>query len=278
METVRSMIADRVLFLGGNPKRTSVRIRCVQIAEYLGYDYRLNVQNLSVIPEGKDIFFCVKPNLLLEDLEKLAERGVVIWDIQDFRPPEEGVDWYVASSQSALQFVPTGKLARIIAQHHCNSTSVPNPAGLPRKPTWIGRPFWCPEFAPLDVAVIDSNQMHIEEVIAAYRTMGLGLNLRRRCEEAFEHIILNDGGKLLNCLAFGIPSISDREPAYLEYGDGCTLFCNTDLAECIERLQQDDQLYNELRERGLEQARRFHIQRIAEDFVNFLTEVTDCMI
>ena len=278
METVKSRIAKRVLFLGGSPKRASVRIRCVQIAEYLGYDYRLNVQDLSVLPEGKDIFFCVKPDLVAKDLEKLTDRGVVIWDIQDFRPPEDGVDWYVASSQSALQSVPSWKLARILAQHHCNFTNVPNPIGLPRIPTWIGRPFWCPEFAPIDVTVIDSNQMHIEEVVAAYRTMGLGLNLRRRCPEALDHIMLNDGGKLLNCLAFGIPSISDREPAYVEYGDGCTLFCNADLADCIERLQQDDRLYNDLREHGLELARRFHIQKIAEDFMKLFMEVSDCRI
>jgi hypothetical protein len=74
---------------------------------------------------------------------------------------------------------------------------------------------------------------------------------------------INSGIKLINCIGFGIPSISNDEPAYHEIGEDCTLF--TDLEHCADKvyqLQTDCQLYRAMRENCLHKASSFHISSI----------------
>ena len=60
-----------------------------------------------------------------------------------------------------------------------------------------------------------------------YRRIGIGLNLRRRACGYEQHVASNSGIKLINCCGFGIASVSEPEPAYLEIGDGCTIFTSS---------------------------------------------------
>ncbi len=249
-----------VVFLGGPLARASVRIRCLQIAEALGCEYRLDVSGLDGVPTGKRVFVCVKPELTEDDLGRLQHRGKVIWDVHDHMPPERHVDVYLACSQRAASAVETLGDVRVIPQHHCNFSGVPNPADLPRRPAWVGRPFWCPDFGDLGVNIHDSNVLGVEGVIAVYRRMGLALNVRRQRPESELHLALNDGGKLMNTMAFGIPSISSDEPAYHEFGEGCTVFAPlSGIPAAVSALQRNDKLYESIRNEGLERAKSFHI-------------------
>lgn len=266
-----SKLYSRVVFLGGSMARASVRIRCLQIAEALGCDYILDVSSAEQVPKNKDVFICVKPNFTEEDVLRLSKRGSVVWDIHDFMPPSEGVDLYIVGSRSTAEEISYLNPIKIIPQHHCNFSGIPNPLNGERKPAWIGRPFWCPKFVDLDVEIYNSNGLYMEEVITAYRRMGICLNVRRSCVEAEFHVRLNDGVKLINSMAFGIPSVSGNEPAYHEYGDGCTIFAEPDeIKEAIHKLQTDDILYNKIRLEGLIRSKEFHLKRILPLYRNLL--------
>lgn len=253
----------KIIFLGGSIKRASVRIRCMQIAEALGCDYMCNVNSIQNIKPTKRVFICIKPELSEDELCELSNRGIVIWDIQDEPPPIKNIYAYIASSKETIKNMPYKNKTYIIPQHHCNFTGFPNSPNLNRKPTWIGRPFWYPKIKEVEVDMYNSNILGLEEIISIYRNTGLILNMRRPCIERNNHIKLNDGGKLINSMAFGIPSISEKEPAYIEYGEDCTIFADlNDFPNYIKKLQCDDKLYLELRSNGIEKAKEFHINRI----------------
>lgn len=254
---------SKVVFLGGSIARASVRIRCLQIAEALGCDYLLDVSHIDQVPKDKQIFVCVKPNLSNVDLIELSQRGSVVWDVHDFLPPNEGIDLYIVGSKSTAEELCNLKPMHIIPQHHCNFSEIPNRPDRDRKPAWIGRPFWCPNFDGLDVDIYNANELHLEGVIATYRQIGICLNLRRQCSEAEFHVKINDGIKLLNCMAFGIPSVSSKEPAYFEHGENCTIFVEKhEIMDAVRSLQTDDILYNEIRVQCIEHSKQFHLKRI----------------
>ena len=262
------------VFLGGALKRASVRIRCLQVAEALGCEYILDVSSIEQVPKGKRLYFCVKPDLSEKDIVILSRRGTVVWDIHDFMPPKHGVSVYLACSRTTTEELGHLGTMKVIPQHHCNFMEIPNPPDKERRPAWIGRPFWCPEFDGFSVDVYNANELGIEGIIAAYRQMGLSLNVRRRCKEAEFHVRINDGGKLINCMAFGIPSVSDNEPAYHEYGHACTLFAEPqEVRDAVHTLQTDDKVYAELRSQGLEKARPFHLKRILPQYRELIQEL-----
>ena len=265
---------SRVVFLGGSMARASVRIRCIQISEALGCDYLLDVSDIEQVPKDKHVFVCVKPDFSKKDLTELSKRGAVVWDVHDFLPPSEGVDLYIVGSKTTAEELCYLRPMQIIPQHHCNFSEIPNRPDGVRKPAWIGRPFWCPDFDGLDVDVYNANKLHLEAVIAAYRHMGICLNVRRQCSEAEFHVRINDGIKLINCMAFGIPSVSSKEPAYCEYGEGCTIFVKkNDIMDAVRSLQTDDILYNEIRMQGLKHSKQFHLRRILPLYRNLLDDL-----
>jgi hypothetical protein len=265
------MKLGKVLFIGGSPKKfPSVQIRCGDIASRLGCDCVYSVKKAEELPPGYSAFICVKPRLGQEELIKLAKRGLVIWDIVDKSPPENGVSIYLASTKRAKQtFEHLGRI-EVIPHHHCNFDNIPNPQQL-RRPGWIGTLRWLPHIEGFDHDVYNVNQMTSVDVARAHRHIGIGLNLRAETFNTALHAEINTGIKLINCIGFGIPSISSDEPAYREIGGDCTIF--TDLrgsAQWVHELQNNDQIYLTIRNNCLIKASAFHISSILEMYKTLL--------
>jgi hypothetical protein len=80
------------------------------------------------------------------------------------------------------------------------------------------------------------------------------------------HIKINSGMKLINCLGFGLPSVSSPEPAYIEVAPECTLFCDgLDCMDAITTLQEPT-IYNEFRRKCLQRAPEFHINEVIHSY------------
>jgi hypothetical protein len=271
-----SSILQKVLFIGGRSHFPSVRVRCIEVAQSIGCDYLTDVDSIQDIPMGKEIFICVKPLFDKNVLEDLQKQGVVIWDIHDNYSPRNYIDYYLVSSQGAYQKFKSYGSIYIIPHHHCNFSGIPNPIKPRIKPTWIGSQEWLPEDLQVDVEFYNSKQMDSEAVIDAYRNSTILLNVRASrsitSESTSEHIKINPGVKLINSIGFGVPSLSNDEPAYREIGSDCTVFVkNEECKEWVLRLQQDDALYTRLRNNCILKAPDFSLPNIAKKYMEFLT-------
>ncbi len=277
---------SKVVFLGGDAARfASVQIRCVDLAQRLGCDFLLDAGTAAAIPDRYTVFVCVKPRLRAKELRQLARRGQVVWDIIDAFPPREDVAVYVASNSLTQELFDDYGRVEVIPHHHCNFEGRPNPPDL-RRPVWLGSRHWLPSLRGFAHDTHFIGGLTREDVVKIFRQTGIGLNLRgrkllraqaprpagklrwRRVRDQFDfHIAINSGIKLINCIGFGIPSISSDEPAYHEMGANCTIFSTLrDCPRWVRALQQDDDLYRELRRCCLRRARRFHIDGIAEKY------------
>ena len=248
----------------------------MDIASRLGCRHALSLKSLDDIPRQYSIFVLVKSNIDQLDLEKLQKRGIVIWDVIDALPPKWGVDIYLTSSLNSQKSFSSYGRVEMIRHHHCNSTLQPNELRN-RNPVWIGGRHWCPHIPQLEFErhlVEGSSQ---EKIVQIMRTIGLCLNLRaerqhssaQHPEKLFTdfHISINPGVKLINCIGFGIPSISGDEPAYREIDNDCTIFSTAaDTAGWVGELQANDQLYNRLRNNCLKQSRDYHIDTIIKEY------------
>ena len=93
-----------ILFVGGAwPKLASVQIRCVDIAAYLGCDYKVNVKAISEIDARYRAVVFVKVRLSDEDLVELSRRAQVIWDIIDVNPPQLPPDTIFLASTNVVK-------------------------------------------------------------------------------------------------------------------------------------------------------------------------------
>ena len=290
------MNLKKVFFLGGDHFRPAVKVRCVDIATRLGCAIKTGVKYAAEVPEQYYVYVCVKPTLLEPgELHKLAKRGKVVWDVVDYFPPKADVEVYLTSTTLARDvYSYYGKVA-MIPHHHCNFEGTPNPLGT-RQPVWIGSSEWFPRLRGFEFPTYFSNHMSREEVVSIYRQMGIGLNLRgtsnlllnpptayglsnasasklrgtrKKMHDA--HLVLSSGIKLINCMGFGIPSISSDEPAYHDFGADCTIFTNIkNCAKWVRALQHDDDLYMDLRKKCLRKAGRFHIDAIIGKYKKLL--------
>jgi hypothetical protein len=85
------------------------------------------------------------------------------------------------------------------------------------------------------------------------------------------HLVVNSGIKLINCIGYGIPSISTDEPAYHEIGASCTIFSTLKKsAYWVRALQNDDALYNDLRHKCIRRSPKFHIASIAAKYKSLI--------
>jgi hypothetical protein len=206
----------------------------------------------------------------------LAKRGVVIWDIIDAMPPKDGVDLYLASTRSVQRNFRDFGRVEYLPHHHCNRSSTPN-SPRNRKPGWIGGRHWHPALQGFPYQKFYVEGMTQNQVVRTLRKIGIGLNFRneglwrdqRHPGKLYYdfHVALNSGIKLINCLGFGIPSISGDEPAYQEIGAGCTIFSSQqDCAHWVRELQSNNRLYERLRRECLRNAAAFHLDAIAEKY------------
>jgi hypothetical protein len=262
----------KVLFIGGDPRIFgSVEIRCQNIALRLGCDRLFSVRSLAEIPRNYSVFVCVKAGLKQEEIVQLGKRGLLIWDMVDDTPPKEGVQIYLASTQAAKQCLNSYGRVEIIPHHHCNIDGFPNSPEC-RRPGWVGQLHWCPKFKGFEYDKFSTAGMTSDQVAEKYRRIGIGLNLRAKNRPEYEsHIRMNTGIKLINCIGFGIPSISGEEPAYHEIGEQCTIFSNlSETGKWVRRLQTDTDLYLKIRQNCLDLAPQFHITEIVKKYRNLL--------
>jgi hypothetical protein len=257
----------KVLFIGGNPwTMPSVRIRCVDIALHLGCQHRLMVNSVDEIPNHYSAFVCVKPNFGTLNLGKLAQRGAVVWDIIDRPPPIKEIAIYLASTNTTQRHYQSLGRVELIPHHHCNKTSMPI---LPksRKLGWIGHRHWCPNDLGIEYNRYYVEDMTQQDVVKAHQKFGVGLNLRGLDKKSDFHIWINSGIKLINCIGFGLPSVSGDEPAYREFGGGCTIISSMqECAKQVHLLQSNDALYAEMRQNCIRVAPQFNIETIAEKY------------
>ena len=263
------MTSCEVIFIGGNPQRhASVRIRAVEIAEALNCRCSLGANWAHDIPEAR-AFVCVKPLFWPGQLAELGKRGKIIWDVVDNLPPREGVDVYLTSSGFARDLLREYGRTAMIPHRHRNFSGEPNHQGI-RRPCWIGSAYWRPALPGLDHDAYFTDHMTAQQVAEAHRRTGIGLNFRKPAASHDIHAALNSGIKLINCIGYGIPSVSADEPAYREFGAHCTIFAELeDCAKWVRELQNNDSLFNDLRQKCIERASLFHINTIAEHYRQF---------
>ncbi len=271
-----------VLFLGGRSKLASVQIRCVEVAKALGCDCRIHEPFAANIPDQYSAFVCVKSVLAPGELAQLAKRGTVIWDIIDSPPPQEHVSIYLASTTTTRELFASYGRCKVIPHYHCNLSGKPNPLPRTRRPAWIGSDYWKPHLEGFAFDSYDVKGMSRDDVIRAHRQIGIGLNFRNPRPPIFWknhqklryrfHVAINSGIKLINCVGFGIPSVSDQEPAYHEIGADCTIFASLKkCAKWVRALQNDDELYLDLRKKCLRRAAHYHFDTVIEKYRKFLT-------
>lgn len=262
---------ERVLFLGGERRLPSVRIRCEQVARALGCDFLLDSSPPTAIAAGKDVFILVKWR---GDRIALQRRGVVIWDVIDDLPPVDGVDAYLYSTEYAHEFLKPrvgNAPGHVIPHHHCNFERI-DAAG--DQVLWIGGIEWLPRFDATRIRVVDATGLDTGALAAAYRSARVVLNLRR-VERAGDvlHCRLASGIKLINAIGFGLPSLCSDEPAYRAIGPDCMLPADaTTMTETLDRLLGDAGLEQALRAHARARAERYHLDTIAARYAQLLGE------
>jgi hypothetical protein len=267
------MDLKHILFVGGNKDRLgSVKIRCEDIGRRLGCDCHFDAKLASDIPGGYRAYVCIKPNLSPEEIHKLSSRGLVIWDIID-HPPPSGLPWYIASTTVAARLFSTFGCVHIIPHQHCNYDKVYRPPGT-RETIWVGHSHWYPTLENIDHKTIFIDGLDRSANVDAYLQGDICLNIRRSRPELDFHLKVNPGIKLINCIGFGIPSLSSEEPAYKEVGADCTIFCSpSECANWLDRLKKDFALYGQLQKCCREKAQLFHISHIVAEYRHFLASI-----
>jgi hypothetical protein len=266
-----TMKIEEILFLGGPfPKFGSVGIRCLDIAKRLGCAFQLNIRTFDDIkePHKYKAFVCVRTRLTPDDLAKLSKTGFIIWDIIDSAPPEKDIQLYLASTNIVNRlYCHLGDIVTI-PHHHCNFEGQLSAHGCD-KLGWIGNLHWYPSLNGLPHGKYDVKGLSRYEIAELYRKIGLGLNIRTVCLDTDWHIKINSGIKLINCIGFGIPSISAIEPPYLEIGEGCTLFTSgSDLHSLVLELQSNHLLYEKLRNECIRRAKSYDITIIVQKYAS----------
>jgi len=284
------MNLSKVIFIGNARGFASGQIRCVDIATRLGCDYTLGGFSVPELTERYTVFVCVKSALGRDDRTLIARKGMVVWDVIDALPPRENVAVYLVSTTTARErFARFGRV-EVIPHHHCNFDNPPNPPTL-RRPVWLGARHWLPPLPGVEFDAYYVEELTQEKIIEIFRQTGIGLNLRlaraptyrnrvaprlalkpeivKRIEKGILdfHLAVNSGIKLINNIGFGTPSVSSDEPAYREIGPECTIFSSpNNCAEAVRALQNDNDLYNELRGNCLRRAPEFHVDAIVRKY------------
>jgi len=262
------MNLDDIAFVTGDPAtRGSVIIRSCEIASRLEMAEFANVHEPSVIPPNYQAFVFVRSEVSEYELSLFHKRGMVIWDVIDDLPPKKNVDVYLFSTEHARNFAKVDGRTEVIPHPHCNVSRAMNPDRT-NPVQWIGNRDWIVRMPGVEVVTGWPNNFRVAE---NYRRAGILANYRKHTLVSETHVPLNSGIKLINCIGFGIPSVSDAEPAYMEYGEGCAVFCKIEEApEQIERLKKDAGLRKQLRDNCAKKAEGFHIHAICARYKRFL--------
>ena len=271
---------EDVLFVAGDVNRlASIKIRCRDIAERLNARCFYGAHNPRQVPSGFKAYICVKPTFGPEGAEDLAKKGAVIWDILDDHPPATRMTAYIASTYGAAKiFDHLGSVA-VIHHHHCNIEGG-GCCGDSSKVGYVGSSHWYPRLDKIKHLVYRIDGWERAEVASAYRQLGIAVNLRNLSGTFSNfltsphdvvpitdlHVKINSGMKLINCLGFGLPSISANEPAYHEIAPECTIFSDLHTYDKALDLLCDPCVYNRMRARCLEIAPKYHLSEIVKKY------------
>lgn len=264
------MNLNDVCFVGGSEGLSSVKIRCVEIANRLGCKYICDVRSFKQIPVGYKAYFLVKAVLSEEEVFELSKNAHVIWDVIDHFPPEiPSIHTLLVSTKMSGAIFSKKYRTHVIPHHHCNIGRTTNVDS--QRIVWIGNPRWRPVLTGIDCTYVDNPRMTRDEVEIAFRTMGIGLNLRADLPNVEIHLALNSGIKLINCIGFGVPSISALEPAYCEIDAGCTAFAtNADFCVVLDKVKNDIEFRMFLKRNCIATADQYHLDVIAGKYASFL--------
>ncbi len=259
-------LSQRVLFYAENCRSFygSARLRGLRPAEMLGakcvIGRKLNDDDLF----GRDIFVLIKSSISAH--AQLSNYGHVIWDVID-DPPPLGFKCLVSTKHTA-EYLKIKDYAVIPHPSASRASTVPLPKN--RDAYWIGTPKWKPSISSLHTTI---NSCHYSQadLDQVYRRAGILLNVRIDTAEAVMHSHLSSGIKLINSIAYGIPSITSNEPWLDEIGRECTLTGNVETE--ISRLKEDTNLYNDLREKCLAKQHLYSPSRIKALYESFLSSL-----
>lgn len=237
----------------------SVQIRCIQIARALGCRFVTEPATPEALPRDARVAVLVKSPFGPLELGHL----LTVWDIIDAAPPS-GAATYLASTRYALRTANVDGYT--IPHHHANLSD-----DIERDSTvagWIGTPDWYPtQLEQIPHVRTWTYGLDGEAVRAAYRDIGISVNLRRARPELATHLKYSSGIKLINAVGFGLPSISPDEPAYRELAPECTVFTTekTWVAD-LEQLQRDRVRREQLRAACARRADSFSLTRTVERY------------
>jgi hypothetical protein len=256
------------MFVTGHLGMGCVQVRAVQLARALGWPV---VHDLDLTEDkilAHDVFILVRPDIHPSELRRY---GTVIYDIVDFVPPKTGVDFYISTSRNASSYFPDLDI-RYVPQHHCNFSNIPNPMPETRKVVFLGAAEWRPTLPGIDFQFFDASIATVEKLDAMYRKTDIALNFRSpnsadSSQRYKQHIAINGGIKLVNCIGYGVPSVSSPEPSYLELGEDFTVFATHEQCkEAVDRLVGDDDLYRRIRTNCIRKAQECSLQAVAEKY------------
>jgi len=171
-----------------------------------------------------------------------------------------------------------------IPHHHCNYERIKRPDREVKTVGFIGCPGGygaLPETLEKDLAAIGlefkykvryKNRMEVSDFLqtidiqVCYRDfISIYKGNRVKMRQISRHIKLKNPLKLANGGSFGIPTIAYPEPNYKNDFDGCFAEAHKpeDIIIQCKRLKEDSAYYNDIANKAMERAERFHIENIA---------------
>jgi hypothetical protein len=246
-------------------------------------DCLFNADDPARVPSGYKAYLCVKPDFGAAGAEVLSKRRPVIWDILDDAPPASGIAAYITSTLAAAKHFGYLSNITVIPHHHCNLERLPS-CGDPTRVCYIGSRHWYPALSDVQHTPYIVDGWTREQVACAYRNTGISINLRNTSGALDQfltsakdikpdtqlHVKINSGMKLINCIGFGLPSVSADEPAYHEIAPSCTLFCDLGtVQQAVMQLQRNRDLYYELGRRCADLAPDYHVEEIIGKYKTF---------
>jgi hypothetical protein len=213
-----------IAFIGRQGDYSSVKI-FQTIAERLGIAFYKSDSNEI---DRKKLLVCVKPFC---DFTTTSFGGKLVWIPIDANLPAARPDLFLCCSkvqESAIKELLTNAETHVIPHYHCNLSNNLNRDKImcgPEGGKWIGTNLWVPSDLPRGVeqVVVNSRWSH-DQLERVYNQAYYLLNARKKRRGWEKHLRFNTGIKLINAMGFMKLSISEPEPALLEWGSDCSYF------------------------------------------------------
>jgi len=268
-----------VAFIVHRPSVASAKVRGSQIAGRLGAallrldeltpDTARRYRTLVYVKElpPKDLMARLRDGGALQVFDPVDNYR---WRTMRARAPF--IDHFIASNHThAVELTRRfAAPATRVPHHHCNFDEVRIPAG--REPATLGYVGGRVNWPPVRRLIRSLPYPHIahtsgeKTLVDAYCSIDVGVAWRM--EEG--KISYNSGVKLINFMSFGIPSVLAPETGYLElsrHGE-CCLYAHSreEYTMLVRELAGSPALRRRMGDEGFENARRYHIRHIVEEY------------